>query len=105
MELLVRHDDRATRAQAASYTPAEVPGYTSLLRTGRRRVRDLIGADAAAIDDDGVQVSEFSVRVEKTTVDPAHRDFIAEFTAAGSGLVRLASRTPDRRTSVVLPVH
>jgi uncharacterized protein YbjQ (UPF0145 family) len=107
ISVAVRHDDYATRSQAAAWGwNTEVSGYTELVQHVRHDARARFAEHAARAGAEGAIVSYMGLHVSEREPAENHRDHVAESTVFGTTLARFhRGRTAPTRALTILPLR
>jgi uncharacterized protein YbjQ (UPF0145 family) len=107
ISVAVRHDDYATRSQAAAWGwNTEVSGYTELVQHVRHDARTRFAEHAARAGAEGAIVSYMDLHVSEREPAENHRDHVAESTVFGTTLARFhRGRTAPTRALTILPLR
>ncbi|HVB27809.1 MAG TPA: heavy metal-binding domain-containing protein [Mycobacteriales bacterium] len=103
----VRHDDYRTRMQSASWSNAEITGYTELVTIVRHDARAALAADLRQWGGDGVVVSGLGLQLFEQPCrwgGQEGRDHVAEASVLGTAIARFTTAAAPHPPLAVLPV-
>ncbi|MGO9333184.1 MAG: heavy metal-binding domain-containing protein [Acidimicrobiales bacterium] len=106
ISVAIRHDDWATRRQAAAWTyNTEVSGYTELVNHVRADARTQLARRVVAIGADGAITSTMQLSIHAQEVGENHTDHVAESRLTGDAVVRFhADGASPTKSLTILPL-
>ena len=106
ISVAIRHDDWATRRQAAAWTyNTEVSGYTELVNHVRADARTQLARRVVAIGAEGAITSTMQLSIHAQEVGENHTDHVAESRLTGDAVVRFHTEgAAPTKSLTILPL-